>query len=175
MPADYLRLIIDDPVIKQIRTFIAIELPEDVKAHLGQLQDVLKTVDENCAKWVSPESIHLTLKFLGSVNVDKLNGIVDVMEETARYIPPFKIEIGEMGAFPNLKRVQTVWVGIKGNLEQLQSMQKALDMKLAKLGFPPDNRPFVPHLTLARVRDYAPPSQRLVLGETIVQSQIQSC
>ena len=173
-PVNYLKLAKDDPQIKQIRAFIAIELPEEVKTHLGKLQDLLKAIDASYAKWVSPESIHLTLKFLGNVDIDKLDAIIEVMEETARKVPPFQLEITQMGAFPNLKRVQTIWVGIEGNLEQLQSLQRDLDIGLEKLGFLREKRPFVPHLTLARVRPCVSAEVRLALGETIGHSQVRS-
>jgi 2'-5' RNA ligase len=167
MPADYLTLIKNDPHLDQIRAFIAIELSEDVKNRLRALQDILKAVDPGCAKWVSPDSIHLTLKFLGNTPVGKLDNIVQVMEKTARDATSFQIEITGLGAFPNLKRVQIVWVGVSGKVEQLLSLQKDLDAGLAKLGFPRENRTFIPHLTLARIRDYVSADGRQALGEAI--------
>jgi RNA 2',3'-cyclic 3'-phosphodiesterase len=152
---------------EQIRSFIAVELPDKVKDGLGRIQSTLKSDDPNCTKWVDPQSIHLTLKFLGNIDVNRIDAITGAMQDTAALFDEFRLQIGGLGAFPNLRRVQVIWVGIKGDIERLLALQKNLDTKLAKLGYLPEKRAFVPHLTLARVRDYASPAERLALGELI--------
>lgn len=173
MPADYSKFKKDNSTVEQIRTFIAIELPEEVKEYLVKLQDNLKAIDPRCAKWVNPDSIHLTLKFLGNVDTEKLDSIINVMEGIARNTAPFELAISELGAFPNLKRVQIVWVGIDAKMEQLRNLQNDLDTRLVKIGFPGENRSFVPHLTLARVKEHVSPMTRLALGEAIAQTKLQ--
>ena len=97
--------------MEQVRSFIAIELPDELKAGLDRLQTRLKSSGQSGVKWVDPYSIHLTLKFLGSIPVDKISGITAAMEEAAQEISHFHLEVKELGVFPNLKRVQVVWVG----------------------------------------------------------------
>jgi RNA 2',3'-cyclic 3'-phosphodiesterase len=152
---------------EQVRSFISIELPEEIKLGLDQLQSALKGPLQSCAKWVNPESIHLTLKFLGNVEVSQINLIAAAIQDTARSFEGFRLQMSGLGAFPNVTRVRIIWVGIQGDLEKLLALQKLLDFNLAKLGYLPEKRAFVPHLTLARVRDYASPAERLALGELV--------
>jgi 2'-5' RNA ligase len=150
-----------------IRTFIAIELPVEVKNDLKQLVTNLKNKEACPAKWVDSDAIHLTLKFLGNIGPDKIDLIKQIMRESAAATGPFHLQLGGLGAFPNLNRAQVVWVGITGDLDNLESLQQKLEQGLAGVGFTPERRPFTPHLTLARVRETATLSQRQLLGERI--------
>jgi 2'-5' RNA ligase len=89
-------------------------------------------------------------------------------------VKPFHLEIGKLGCFPNLRRVQVVWVGIAGDLDPLQRLAKKLEANMAELGFPPEGRAFTPHLTLARIRDDASPDQRRALGEIVAGIKLES-
>ena len=150
-----------------IRTFIAIELPAEVKNDLRQLVTILNNYNACPAKWVDSEAIHLTLKFLGNIGPDKIDLIRQIMREAAAATGPFRLQLGGLGAFPNLNRAQVVWVGIKGDLANLEALQQKLDQGLSGAGFTPERRPFTPHLTLARVRETVTLSQRQILGERI--------
>src|SRR4030067_984354 len=101
------------------RSFIAILLPEELKLELSKLQKRLKTGNKTWIKWADPNGIHLTLKFLGDVSVDRISEISQVMAEAAREIPHLHLETQGLGAFPNLKRVQVVWLGLGGELDKL--------------------------------------------------------
>jgi RNA 2',3'-cyclic 3'-phosphodiesterase len=160
--------------LEQVRLFIAIELPEKVQAELTQLQKSLKSVDPSCAKWVDPGGIHLTLKFLGSASIEKLEAIKQGLKNAAQGISPFQLELSEVGAFPNLKRVQIVWVGLHGDIEALQDLQKKIESNISPLGFPTERRPFRPHLTLARLRETASPQIRQTLGDRLSQTKIEN-
>jgi RNA 2',3'-cyclic 3'-phosphodiesterase len=160
--------------MEQVRSFIAIELPEEVKASLTRLQSRLKFAGRSDVKWVSPNSIHLTLQFLGDVPADKIESIVRAMEEGAKGTAPFKLEIKGLGAFPNLRRVQVVWVGVEGDLETLLLLQKRIETGLVPLGFTPEKRAFSPHLTLARVRETASLPEREQLGKLISGMEFES-
>src|SRR3989304_906792 len=100
--------------MEQIRSFIAIELPDELKLALGQLEIQLKAGKPSSVKWVDPHSIHLTLKFLGNIALDRTGEITRAMEEATQGIPPFHLAVKELGVFPNLRRVQVAWVGISG-------------------------------------------------------------
>ena len=153
--------------MEQIRSFIAIELPGELKSGLSQLQAQLKAAGHAPVKWVDPYSIHLTLKFLGNIDADRVDEITRVMEAAAREISPFHLEVRGLGAFPNLRRVQVVWVGVGGEVEQLGQLQRRLESGLAPLGFAPESREFRPHLTIARLRERASLDEQQSFGQLI--------
>lgn len=160
--------------MEEIRSFIAIELPEEVKRGLARLQAQLKAGKQPSVKWVDPYNIHLTLKFLGNITTDKIGGITEAMEVAAQGIAPFPLELSDLGAFPNLRRVQVVWVGVSGELAQLSQLHQRLESNLTPLGFAPENRPFTPHLTLARFREQASPEEQQNLGQLLVGKKLEA-
>ncbi len=153
--------------MEQIRSFIAIELSGELKQALASLQDKLKEGSRTPVRWVDPNSIHLTLKFLGNIDVSMTSDIIKVLEGAALGVPPFQLELSRLGVFPNPRRVQVVWVGMAGEVERLDRLQKNIEAGLKPLGFAAESRPFRPHLTLGRVRDRARPEEREDLGRLI--------
>jgi len=160
--------------MEQIRSFIAIELPREIKLAIASLQDKLKASGGAPVRWVDPGNIHLTLKFLGDIDTGITGRIAVVLEEAARGTHPFKVEVSGLGVFPNPRRVQVVWVGLTGELEKLGQLQKRIEDGLVPLGFPAEGRAFTPHLTLARVRDYAGPDERQKLGQLIEKTEFDA-
>jgi len=160
--------------MKQVRSFIDIKLPDELKLGLAQLEAQLKMSKQPWVKWVDPYSIHLTLKFLGSIAIDRIGEIIGVMEEAIRGIPPFRLEVKGLGAFPCLRRVQVAWVGISGEIDKLSQLQQHLTSNLARLGFAPESRPFAPHLTLARLRNRAPLDERQGFGQLIATTKFKT-
>ena len=159
--------------MEQIRSFIAIELPDDLKLALAQLQERLKAGKQLGVKWVDPYGIHLTLKFLGNIDVDRVSAITKAMETAVQGISPCHLEVKDLGAFPNLKRVQVVWVGVSGEVEKLGQLQQRIESKLTPLGFTAEARPFTPHLTLARLRNQASLDERQRLGHLIASTKFE--
>ncbi len=160
--------------MEQIRSFIAIELPDEFRLELGQLEARLKSGEPPWVKWVDTHSIHLTLKFLGNVAVDRTGEITRAMGETAQGIPPFQLEIKDLGVFPNLKRVQVAWVGIRGEVDKLVQLQQRIESNLARLGFTPESRAFTPHLTLARLHNRASSDERQRFGQLIADTKFEA-
>ncbi len=160
--------------MEQVRCFIAVELPEEIRAGLSRLQTKLKSGNQFSVKWVDPYSVHLTLKFLGNVNADMTSQITEAMGEAAQGVSPFHLEIKGLGVFPNPRRVQVIWVGISGEVDKLLQLQKGIESNLARLGFAPEARAFTPHLTLARVRDQASPDERQRLGQLIASTKFEA-
>ena len=154
------------------RAFVAIELPAGVKGELSRLQTLLRQATTCPAKWVSPEGIHLTLCFLGEISPSQLEAVKGVMTEACREISSFSLETANAGAFPSLNQPQTVWIGLKGDLDILSSLYKRLEDGLRATGYKPEGCPFKPHLTLARVRDEATPADRRNLGEAIINAAV---
>ena len=153
-----------------IRAFIAVELPETLKKELYELEAQLKNTSPPIVKWVDPNSIHITLKFLGEISEDSVDELTLAIEESAQGIQPFQLEVREVGAFPNLERVQVLWVGVKGELEQITQLQKNIESNTEQLGFSRESRAFSPHLTLGRVRNEARPNERQRLGKLLTDT-----
>jgi 2'-5' RNA ligase len=160
--------------MEPIRSFIAIELPREIRLALETLQARLKSPDQPWVKWVDPHGIHLTLKFLGNVAADRIDEIIEAMGEAAGGTPALHLEFKSMGVFPNLRRVQVAWIGLDGEIERLSQLQQRIEASLARLGFARESRPFTPHLTLARVRDRAPAEDRQAFGRVVAGASLEA-
>lgn len=133
------------------RTFIAIELNDKVRFELSSLQSILRKSDAD-VKWVEPESIHLTLKFLGYIDDKKIREVENILNEVVKNIKPFSLSLKEIGAFPKLNYPKVIWVGVDEGKFQTQQIAKDLEDKLESIGIPKEGRDFHPHITLGRVR-----------------------
>lgn len=134
-----------------IRTFIAIELPQNIIAAIGGIQEDLKS-NKLDVKWVRPENIHLTLKFLGNIDPATVAGIEGVLHDMIKTAAPFSLTAKGLGVFPGLKRPRVIWIGVVGQIDALIGLQRQLDENLQKTGFAPEKRPFKGHLTIGRFR-----------------------
>ncbi|MCK5269950.1 MAG: RNA 2',3'-cyclic phosphodiesterase [Sedimentisphaerales bacterium] len=139
-----------------IRCFIAIELDEGIRGELGRLQDRLRRrlqVNDKAVKWVRPENVHLTLKFLGEVADRVIPDICSAVSEAAGEIAPFTFEVTDCGCFPRSGAARVLWVGVKQGKETLLQLQEMVELYLAEIGFPPEERRFSAHLTLGRIKN----------------------
>ncbi len=139
-----------------MRAFIAIELPKKIKDALAQLQQKLKSTGAD-AKWVAPENIHLTIKFLGEINDEQLGKITLILEETAKNHSSFQLRINSIGVFPKINFPRVIWVGADLGDEECKKIAAELEEKTAQTGIPKEKREFSSHITIARVRS---PSNR---------------
>ena len=135
-----------------MRLFIAIELPDEIKAGLAEAQRRLRSSGVADASWTRPEGIHLTLKFLGEAPDSKVPDLMNGLRQAAEGIGPFRLEVGGIGTFPNPKNARVVWVGLSGDLEKLSRLQAAVEETISEIGFERDERAFTPHLTLGRIK-----------------------
>ncbi len=135
-----------------MRTFIAIEIPDEIKAGLTEAQRSLKSSNVVDASWTRPEGIHLTLKFLGETPESKIPYLMNGLRQAAEGIGPFRLEVGGIGTFPNPKNARVVWVGLSGDIEKLSRLQAAVEETISEIGFKRDERAFTPHLTLGRIK-----------------------
>jgi RNA 2',3'-cyclic 3'-phosphodiesterase len=149
----------------EVRAFIAIELPESVKSFLVKISAELKLCG-GPVKWVRPEGIHLTLKFLGTLPSDLLPRIQEAALPLFRKQKPTQLHVSGLGAFPGLRRPRVVWAGLEDPAGVLSPLVNSLETGLEPLGFPKENRPFNPHLTLGRFKSNEKSSE---LIETIRQ------
>ena len=133
-----------------MRTFIAIELPEEIRAILSNIQDELKQTQAD-VKWVKPENIHLTLRFLGEIEQDLIKKIHSILVEIAQKNHYFSLCLFNLGAFPKLQYPRVIWIGLT-NDKQASEIAKNIEKELIRIGLPPESRPFSSHITLGRVR-----------------------
>ena len=136
-----------------LRLFVACELPPGMKAPLASLQEGLRKRGAPRLRWVRPEGIHLTLKFLGAVPQEKVDAICQALTPTVEGIPPLTLSLAEVGTFGDRRGPRVLWVSVQGDLENLACLQQRVEKALEPLGFPPERKRFSPHLTLARVPD----------------------
>ena len=137
-----------------VRLFIALPVPETVKAELKKLQKELrKVVPTDQLRWVQPEQIHLTLKFLGNVPNEEMEDLVTAPREGCRGVGPFRLRAEQTGFFPNEYRPRVIWVDVRGDTEPLTALQQSIEC--ATLGFAEseESREYSPHLTVARVKN----------------------
>jgi len=136
----------------KVRAFVAIELDDNLKTTLADAQRRLAKATDLPVRWVRPESIHLTLQFLGDVGEERLDDIMQALAQATESSPLFSIGLGEFGAFPSLKRARVLWVRVAGDASALQSIRGRIAHSLTRVGFPMGNRAFQAHLTLGRMR-----------------------
>lgn len=153
--------------MESVRLFVSVELPEEVKRELGKLGDRLRSNGLETLKWVAPENIHITLKFLGYVQPGIIKDIILEINKASSAFGPFDIGLKGLGVFPALSRPQVLWVGLSGEVGRLQILAGQLEEKLMGLGFAAEKRRFIPHLTLARVRPGMLPGELQALAEVV--------
>ncbi len=134
-----------------LRTFIAIDVPPAVLDTITRIQNRFKSLGLH-ASWVKPGNIHLTLKFLGDTDPDRIPGIQSKLTETLAPFAPFRVSLSSAGVFPNTKSPRVLWVGLKDEEGTLETLQTAIEKTLESAGFHMDKRSFSPHLTLARIK-----------------------
>lgn len=157
-----------------VRSFIAIELPDELKLELVVLVRRLREDCPSVMRWVEPANTHLTLKFLGDVAVDRLEAVQAALDAACAETAPFQLEFSGLGVFPEEERVRTVWVDVRDESGQMATLQTAIEQAMAELGFPVESRPFTPHLTLGRVRDRARPEEREAIGQVVAAGEFQA-
>ena len=135
------------------RLFIAVELPPDARRALAAIPPALDC--GRAVRWTKPENIHLTLQFLGNTPAGRVEAIVAALKETVPPLSPFRLTLAGVGAFPNARRPRVVWVGVGGETGRLAELHRAVITATRTVGFRLENRPFKPHLTIARVQKWA--------------------
>ena len=135
------------------RLFIALEIPSNILDQLSALQNQLKDkTPARTVRWIRPEGIHLTLKFLGDVPASSQARLERAVAKAAENHASFTLTATQLGCFPNLNRPRVVWVAIQQDLAALSALRDAIEKHVAPLGYPTDKRPFNPHLTLGRIQ-----------------------
>jgi len=134
-----------------LRTFISVTLPKKIVSVSEMLQTTIIHKKDNI-KWANPGNIHLTLKFLGHTPFEAADEINEVLKDLVSKHSGMELNINGTGCFPKIERPRVLWLGIDGNIAQLQDFVTELNIKLEKLGFPLEEDEFIPHITLARIK-----------------------
>lgn len=143
-----------------MRLFFALEMPPSVRQRLAALVEPLRRKAAG-VRWVDPHGIHLTLRFLGEVQPERLEAIVAAARAGLDGRPAPRLRTGELEVFPERGRPRVVWVGVEDEAGALADLHRALEGALEPLGFAPEGRPYSPHLTLGRVREGGDPRRAL--------------
>jgi 2'-5' RNA ligase len=156
-----------------LRTFVAVELDEELKGNLEHLQRLLgDRVAPRSVRWVRPEGIHLTLKFLGDTPLAQVDEVKAALAQAAREVQPFTFTVEGLGCFPNPRHPRVVWVGLHESSSALHRLREAVEAHVAPLGFPTERRAFHPHLTLGRIQRYASKSEVREIGDMVAGSNV---
>ena len=148
-----------------MRLFAAIELPRSIRDALAEAARPLKAACPE-ASWVRTENLHVTLKFLGEVPGSQLSDVCDALKRVS-VIGPARVHIDGLELFPRRGPVRVIALGLTGVLEPIHHIFQHIDRTTAEIGFPSENRPFVPHITLARARRTIQGSARKTLPELL--------
>jgi 2'-5' RNA ligase len=134
-----------------IRCFFALPLPGAFYDEIRRVQGVLRSEPAD-VKWVRPEGVHLTIQFIGDAPEADIGPLAEGAGRAVRNLAPPVLTIEQAGVFPNARRPRVLWLGLGGDLDALAAIHRAVVQSSAALGYPPEDRPFTPHLTLGRVR-----------------------
>jgi 2'-5' RNA ligase len=152
--------------------FCAFELPEGLRERIQEhSRRVREAVPEAAASWSRPENVHVTVKFLGNVDQQRVPLISAAATRVSKEFSQIQIEVGKTGVFPRPSRAEVLWIGIDDRSGKLSALQQRLEEELARDGFPKEDRAFRPHLTIARIRK---PHAATQLAETHLRMEFSS-
>jgi len=134
-----------------IRVFVAIEIDSEIKNKLSEYLSKLKRTGAD-VKWVSPENIHLSLKFIGYIETETIINLSGIINEAVSGIGPFSISIGNIGAFPSLKKPRVIFACVQERANNLLRIYENLDKGVEQLGIQKESKKYVGHITLGRVK-----------------------
>ena len=136
------------------RIFIAVDISEEARQKVAEYIGELKREFSNIkVGWDRPEKLHLTLKFLGDTEENQLEKLKEIVEKIAGQFSNLKFQISNTGVFPSPRNARVLWLGVNGDVEELQKINSVLEVECEKIGFKKEKRIFKPHLTIARIRE----------------------
>jgi RNA 2',3'-cyclic 3'-phosphodiesterase len=157
--------------MSMLRTFIAVEIPAEIQQKIHRETSNLHKAIDSLVRWVPPQNMHLTLKFLGDVSPNSVEFIRQMLRTEADKIPCFDIHLAGLGAFPNLKRPRVLYIGIQAPAA-LDVLARGIEAASRRLGYEPEERPFSAHLTLGRVRQNVNATEQQLIRRTIEGTQV---
>jgi 2'-5' RNA ligase len=133
------------------RTFVAIEIDRVVRKRAAALVERLAALTDD-VRWIEPENMHITLKFLGNVKEHDTVEICEAVQDAVCDLPPFGLEVQGLGGFPSLGDPRTIWIAMAAGSEALAAVFERVEEAVVELGYRPEPRRYTAHLTLGRVR-----------------------
>jgi len=153
-----------------LRSFIAIELPPEIQKSITRATSTMqKALPKPLVRWVTEQNIHLTLKFLGDVSPSNLEHLAEALKVESGQHPLFELTVGRIGAFPGVRHPRVIWIGLEAPPELL-ILQHGVEAVAARLGYPPEERPFSAHLTIGRVGQNA-----TAADQNKVRTELEAC
>ncbi len=134
-----------------MRFFIALEIPEDDKLYISEVQNKIKNLIPS-ARLTNPENLHLTIAFVGEQPDDYKDELVRVLTAAADNIPPFTVTPSYIDGFPHLHTAGILWIGVNGDIDKLYELRHHVKDQLENLELPVDERRFVPHIAIAKLK-----------------------
>ena len=142
-----------------IRAFVAAPIGDRARAALADAAARIRQEFPDGIQWANPAGIHLTLKFLGNIPPSAVDPLLESLTPAAAMQPPFTLKLAGLGLFPHRRNPRVLWAGVSGDTDALSNLQMSVETALTALGYPPESRPFRPHLTLGRPRRGLAPAQ----------------
>jgi len=136
-----------------MRTFIAVEIPKEIQEKVGRYIETIRDVIPEI-KWVSPDNLHFTIKFLGEIQNSDFRNIKECVEQTASEYAPFSMGLSGIGFFPSQERPKVIWIGADGGEDSLLDLFHDMEHRLEAIGFDRESKTFFPHLTIGRVKRF---------------------
>lgn len=155
-----------------MRAFIAVELPDQVVDDLRRAATHIRGAGISNLRTVRPEGIHLTLKFLGDIEISQIEPVIVAMKKAAQVVQSFKLHLGETGAFPNFQSPRVLWAGVDGEMESLRTLQQSIEKAVEGLGVEAERREYNPHLTLGRIRGGASEEEGQKVAQTLLDTNL---
>jgi 2'-5' RNA ligase len=155
-----------------LRSFIAVEVPPHIQQAIArQTASLQRMLPKPVVRWVAAQNVHLTLQFLGDVSPANLDLLAQALQSEAASHPSFAVTAGQIGAFPTPRRPRVIWVGLDAPAALL-SLQRGIQTVTARMGYPPEERGFSPHLTIGRVRQNASAAELHMIQSALEGTQV---
>jgi RNA 2',3'-cyclic 3'-phosphodiesterase len=143
----------DAPTPEPFRLFIAVTIPEEIKAEIEQAQlGLRRALPKECVRWTKREQFHLTLKFLGNVGADRVAALIEALRGICQDFMPLDLRAEGMGFFPDARRPRVVWVGVNDRREQLARVQRAVETATRDYTEEESTERYAGHVTLGRIK-----------------------
>ena len=150
-----------------IRVFVAVGISEAAREQLSGAAERIREKIPHGIQWANPQGMHLTLKFLGNIPAANVAPLLESLTPVAAETRPFTLQLAGLGMFPNRRQPRVLWAGIGGDTPALSRLQQAAEKAITALGYPPEPRPFAPHITLGRPRRTLSPAQLSQTGQAV--------
>lgn len=153
------------------RIFAAVDISEEVRQKISEyILELKRKFSDIKVGWDRPEKLHLTLKFLGDTDEEKLEKLKVICKNISSEVSKLKLRISQTGVFPSPRNARVLWLGVQGDVEELQKINSILETECEKIGFKKEKRDYTPHLTIGRIRE---PQKAKKLAQTHLENKFE--